>query len=68
VHINRGISDDKAREITKFVKGTGIKVQAQIQKDQVRISSKSKDALQGIIKAVREHDFDIPLQFTNYRP
>jgi hypothetical protein len=68
VHINRGISDDKAREITKFVKGSGLKVQAQVQKDQVRISSKSKDALQGIIKAVREHDFDIPLQFTNYRP
>lgn len=68
VHINRGISDDKAREITKFVKASGLKVQAQIQKDQVRITSKSKDALQGIIKAVREHDFDIPLQFTNYRP
>jgi uncharacterized protein YajQ (UPF0234 family) len=68
VHINRGISDDKAREITKFVKGSGLKVQAQVQKDQVRISSKSKDALQGIMKAVREHDFDIPLQFTNYRP
>jgi cyclic-di-GMP-binding protein len=68
VHINRGISDDKAREITKFVKTSGLKVQAQIQKDQVRISSKSKDALQGIMKAVRDHDFDIPLQFTNYRP
>ena len=68
LHINRGISDDKAREISKFVKGSGLKVQAQIQKDQVRISSKSKDALQGIIQAVREHDFDIPLQFTNYRP
>jgi len=68
VHINRGISDEKAWEITKFVKTSGLKVQAQIQKDQVRISSKSKDALQGIMKAVREHDFDIPLQFTNYRP
>jgi uncharacterized protein YajQ (UPF0234 family) len=68
VHINRGISEDKAREITKFVKGTGLKVQAQVQKDQVRISSKSKDSLQGIIQAVRDHDFDIPLQFTNYRP
>jgi uncharacterized protein YajQ (UPF0234 family) len=68
VHINRGISDDKAREITKFVKGTGLKVQSQVQKDQVRISSKSKDALQGIIRAIKEHDFGIPLQFTNYRP
>jgi uncharacterized protein YajQ (UPF0234 family) len=68
VHINRGISDDKAREITKFVKSTGLKVQSQVQKDQVRISSKSKDALQGIILAIKEHDFDLPLQFTNYRP
>jgi uncharacterized protein YajQ (UPF0234 family) len=36
--------------------------------DQVRVSSKKKDDLQEIIKAVKEHDFDIPIQFTNYRP
>jgi uncharacterized protein YajQ (UPF0234 family) len=68
VHINRGISDDKAREITKFVKGTGLKVQTQIQKDQIRVSSKKKDDLQAVIRALKEEDFDIPLQFTNYRP
>ena len=68
LHVNRGISDDKAREITKFVKGTGIKVQSQVQKDQVRISGKKKDDLQGVIKALKEKDFGIPLQFTNYRP
>jgi uncharacterized protein YajQ (UPF0234 family) len=39
LHINRGISDEKAREINKFIKGTGLKVQSQVQKDQLRITS-----------------------------
>jgi uncharacterized protein YajQ (UPF0234 family) len=68
IHINRGISDEKAREITKLIKKSGLKVQAQIQDDQVRVSSKKKDDLQGVIQAVKDEDFDIPLQFTNYRP
>jgi uncharacterized protein YajQ (UPF0234 family) len=68
VHINRGISDEKAREITKFVKGTGLKVQTQVQKDQIRVTGKKKDDLQAVIRALKEEDFGIPLQFTNYRP
>ena len=68
LHINHGISDEKAKEITKFVKGTGAKVQSQIQKDQIRISGKKKDDLQDIIQALKDQDFGIPLQFTNYRP
>jgi uncharacterized protein YajQ (UPF0234 family) len=68
VHVNRGINEDKAREITKFVKGTGLKVQTQVQKDQLRVSGKKKDDLQEVIAAIKEHDFGIPLQFTNYRP
>ena len=68
VHLNRGISDDKAREISKLIKGTGLKVQTQVQKDQLRVSSKSKDDLQQVMKVLREADLDIPLQFTNYRP
>jgi uncharacterized protein YajQ (UPF0234 family) len=68
VHLNRGISEDKAREITKFVKGTGLKVQTQIQQQQIRVTGKKKDDLQAAIKALREEDFDIPLQFINYRP
>ena len=68
LHVNHGISDEKAKEITKFVKGTGVKVQSQIQKDQVRISGKKKDDLQDIIQALKDKDFGIPLQFTNYRP
>src|SRR2546428_2821788 len=39
LHINRGISDEKAREITKLIKGTGLKVQTQVQQDQVRVTS-----------------------------
>ena len=43
------------------------KANVAVQQDQVRVSSKSKDTLQEVLKAVREHDFAIPLQFTNYR-
>jgi len=68
LHINRGISEDKARELTKFIKGSGIKVQTQVQGDQLRVTGKKKDDLQAVIKALKEKDFDIPLQFTNYRP
>jgi cyclic-di-GMP-binding protein len=63
----QGIDADKGREISKFVKKTDKKVNVTVQKDQVRISSKSKDTLQAVMKALKEHDFGIPLQFTNYR-
>jgi cyclic-di-GMP-binding protein len=65
--ILQGIDTDKGREITKFVKKLDKKVNVTVQKDQVRVSSKSKDSLQTIMKAVKEHDFGLPLQFTNYR-
>jgi cyclic-di-GMP-binding protein len=68
VHINRGINEDKARELTKFIKKSGLKVQTQIQGDQLRITAKKKDDLQAVIQAVKAEDFEIPLQFTNYRP
>ncbi len=68
LHVNRGISEDKARDLTKFIKGSGIKVQTQVQGDQLRVTGKKKDDLQAVIKALKEKDFDIPLQFTNYRP
>jgi cyclic-di-GMP-binding protein len=68
LNINRGITEEKAREIVKFIKGTGAKVQTQVQGDQLRVSGKKKDDLQVVIKALKDHDFDIPLQFTNYRP
>lgn len=67
VHINRGISDEKAREINRFIKDLGRKVQTQTMKDQLRVTAKSKDDLQAVIGAVKERDFGLPLQFTNYR-
>ena len=68
VNVMTGISEEKTKEITKFIKGGSLKVQTQIQGDQVRVLGKSKDDLQGAIRAVKEHDFGIALQFTNYRP
>ncbi len=67
ISINQGISSDKAREIVKYIKDSKVKAQSAIQGDQVRISAKSKDVLQDIIQSLKEHDFGIPLQFTNYR-
>ena len=68
VNITRGINDERARDLTKFIKKTGLKVQAQVQGTQVRVSAKKKDDLQAVIAAVKDEDFGIPLQFTNYRP
>jgi len=68
INVNQGIGDEKAREITKFVKASGLKVQAQVQADQIRITGKKKDDLQAMIRAAKEHDFGIALQFVNYRP
>jgi uncharacterized protein YajQ (UPF0234 family) len=68
VTLNVGINDEKAREIGKFLKGLGLKgVQHQVQGDQLRVSAKKRDDLQAAIQAMREHDFGIPLQFTNFR-
>jgi cyclic-di-GMP-binding protein len=67
IDVNQGISTDKAREMVKALKQSGMKVQASIQDDQVRVSGKSKDALQEAIAFLKENDFGIPLQFTNYR-
>jgi uncharacterized protein YajQ (UPF0234 family) len=66
--IQQGIPTEAAREIVKFIKDRKLKkVQAAIQADQVRISSPSKDELQEAIRALREHDFGVALQFGNYR-
>jgi uncharacterized protein YajQ (UPF0234 family) len=62
-----GIAQEKAKEIVKQIKQTGLKVQAAIQGEQIRVSGKSKDDLQAVITALRTQPPDIPLQFTNYR-
>jgi uncharacterized protein YajQ (UPF0234 family) len=68
VSLTVGISDEKARAIGKFVKGMGLKgVQHQVQGQQLRVSGKKRDDLQTVIAKLKEQDFGIPLQFTNYR-
>jgi uncharacterized protein YajQ (UPF0234 family) len=65
--IKTGIPQEKAKEITKLIKGLGLKVQAQIQGDEVRVFGKKLDDLQAVIQKLRSIDFPIPLQFLNYR-
>ena len=68
VTIKQGIDDEKARAIVKRIKSDGPKgVQSAVQGDTVRVSSKKRDDLQAVIALLREADFGIPLQFTNYR-
>ena len=68
VSIRQGIDDEKAKAIVKRIKSDGPKgVQAQVQGDTVRVSSKKRDDLQAVIAMLREADFGIPLQFQNYR-
>jgi uncharacterized protein YajQ (UPF0234 family) len=68
INVNVGISEDKAKELVRFIKGLKSKVQSQVQGDQVRVTGKAKDDLQAVIRAVKEHDFGIALQFVNFRP
>lgn len=67
VELQKGIPVEKAREIVKAIKQTKIKVQAQIQEDQIRVSGKNRDDLQAVIKNLKDTDWGIELQFTNYR-
>jgi uncharacterized protein YajQ (UPF0234 family) len=68
VTIRQGIDDEKGRAITKKIKTDAPKgVHAQLQGDQVRVSAKKKDDLQAAIALLKEADFGVPLQFTNYR-
>ena len=68
ISIQQGIPIEAAREIVKYIKDKKLKkVQAAIQADQVRVSSSSKDDLQEAMRALREHDFGVALQFGNYR-
>ena len=68
IAIHAGISADHAKKINKFVKDMGLKgVSSQTQGDQLRVSGKKHDDLQSAIKALKEQDFGIPLQFANFR-
>lgn len=68
VTLRVGITDDKAKEVGKFIKALGMKgVQHQIQGEQVRVTAKKRDDLQTVIAQLKDHDFDLPLQFNNFR-
>jgi cyclic-di-GMP-binding protein len=65
--IVQGIETEKAKAIVRAIKDAKLKVQASIQSDQVRITGRNKDDLQKAIALIKEKDYGIPLQFTNYR-
>jgi uncharacterized protein YajQ (UPF0234 family) len=66
--IVEGIESDKAKVISKKIRDDGPKgVQAQIQGDQLRVTGKKRDDLQAVIALLKQEDFGVALQFTNYR-
>lgn len=69
IKLKKGLTTELAKKIVGFIKDTKLKVQASIQGDSVRVTGKSKDDLQDVIKVIRqkEDSIDAPLQFTNYR-
>ncbi len=67
ITLQQGIPIEKAREIVKTIKDSKKKAQASIQGDTVRVSGKDRDTLQEVIALLRQRDFGIDLQFTNYR-
>ena len=69
IKLKKGLTTELAKKIVAMIKDTKLKVQASIQGDSVRVTGKSRDDLQDVIKAVRakEDEIDAPLQFTNYR-
>jgi cyclic-di-GMP-binding protein len=67
VTVTHGISDEKARAVSKVLRQRFKKLKVQIQGDAVRVFSPKKDELQAAMQALRDEDFGIPLQFTNYR-
>ena len=67
VKLQQGIPMEKAKDIVKLIKDTKLKVQAEIQKDQVRVRAKKIDDLQTVIKLLNEKEFDFHMEFLNYR-
>lgn len=67
VTIKKGIETSQAKSIQKVIRSLGVKVDAQIQGDAVRVSGKSKDDLQTVMQSLKQQDFGIELGFTNYR-
>lgn len=66
-HVVQGIDKELAKRISKDIRDLKLKVKATVEDDKLRVTSASKDALQQVISHLREADYGIPLQFTNYR-
>jgi len=67
VEIYMGIDKEKAKQLTGIIKGLGLKVQAQIEGEKIKVSSAKKDDLQAVIAHLKGIDFPLPLSFGNYR-
>jgi uncharacterized protein YajQ (UPF0234 family) len=67
VALQQGIPTEKTKDIVKLIKDMKLKVQSEIQKDQVRVRAKKIDDLQSVIKMLKEKDFDFHIEFINYR-
>ncbi|MBB6520921.1 YajQ family cyclic di-GMP-binding protein [Pseudoteredinibacter isoporae] len=67
VVVRTGIDSDLARKIVKMIKEKKLKVQAQVQGDQVRVTGKKRDDLQAVMAMLRAADLEMPLQFNNFR-
>jgi uncharacterized protein YajQ (UPF0234 family) len=67
ITVRQGIDTDNARKIVKLIKDKKLKVQTQIQGDQLRVSGKKRDDLQTVIQMLKAEDLDLPLQYTNMR-
>jgi uncharacterized protein YajQ (UPF0234 family) len=67
IKLKEGVSKEKAKDIVKAIKDSKLKVQASIQGDSVRVSGKKRDELQATIAKLKEQEFDLPLQFVNFR-
>jgi uncharacterized protein YajQ (UPF0234 family) len=67
ITLQQGVPIEKAKDMVKAIKDSKVKAQASIQGDTVRVSSKDRDTLQQVIAMLKQKDFGVELQFTNYR-
>ena len=67
IKLKEGIATDKGKELVKLLKDAKVKVQAQIQDEQLRVTGKNKDDLQTAMRMIRDADVGVPLQFKNFR-
>lgn len=67
LHLRQGLDGDKAKEISKAIKGLDLKVQSQLQDRQIRVTGKKRDELQAVIQFLRSKDFGVGLSFRNFR-